>query len=125
MGDLLLQVLFYAEMAKEQNSFSIDDVLDRLSTKLINRHKPTILIAQLGTNWMDRFLTDEQMSAYLDQLSVSARPASVDAAELALRHLAGRVTVADPACTAVAHIERAHIEDYKLWLASRWRSSRM
>ncbi len=31
LGDLLLQVLFYAEMAKEQSSFSIDDVLDRLS----------------------------------------------------------------------------------------------
>ncbi len=38
LGDLLLQVLFYAEMAKEQSSFSIDDVLDRLSGKLINRH---------------------------------------------------------------------------------------
>jgi len=38
LGDLLLQVLFYAEMAKEQASFSIDDVLDRLSDKLINRH---------------------------------------------------------------------------------------
>jgi len=38
LGDLLLQVLFYAGMAKEQSSFSIEDVLDRLSTKLINRH---------------------------------------------------------------------------------------
>ncbi len=38
LGDLLLQILFYAEMAKEQNSFSIDDVLDRLSAKLVNRH---------------------------------------------------------------------------------------
>jgi len=38
LGDLLLQVLFYAEMAQEQSSFSIDDVLDRLSSKLINRH---------------------------------------------------------------------------------------
>jgi ATP diphosphatase len=38
LGDLLLQVLFYAEMANEQASFSIDDVLDRLSSKLINRH---------------------------------------------------------------------------------------
>jgi nucleoside triphosphate diphosphatase len=38
LGDLLLQVLFYAEMAKEQSSFSIDDVLDRLSAKLVNRH---------------------------------------------------------------------------------------
>jgi MazG family protein len=38
LGDLLLQVLFYAEIAKEQSSFSIDDVLDRLSAKLIHRH---------------------------------------------------------------------------------------
>jgi MazG family protein len=38
LGDLLLQVLFYAEMAHEQGSFSIDDVLDRLSSKLIDRH---------------------------------------------------------------------------------------
>jgi MazG family protein len=38
LGDLLLQVLFYAEMAKEQSLFSIDDVIDRLSTKLVDRH---------------------------------------------------------------------------------------
>src|ERR1700733_9145270 len=38
LGDLLLQVLFYSEMAKEQGTFSIDDVLDRLSGKLIDRH---------------------------------------------------------------------------------------
>ena len=38
LGDLLLQVLFYAEMANEQGSFSIDDVLDRLSNKLVDRH---------------------------------------------------------------------------------------
>jgi MazG family protein len=38
LGDLLLQVLFYAEMAKEQGTFSIDDVLDRLANKLIDRH---------------------------------------------------------------------------------------
>ncbi len=38
LGDLLLQVLFYAEMAQEQSSFSIDDVLDRLSAKLVDRH---------------------------------------------------------------------------------------
>jgi MazG family protein len=38
LGDLLLQVLFYAEMAKDQGTFSIDDVLDRLSKKLVDRH---------------------------------------------------------------------------------------
>jgi nucleoside triphosphate diphosphatase len=38
LGDLLLQVLFYSQMAQEENRFSIDDVLDRLANKLINRH---------------------------------------------------------------------------------------
>src|SRR5215468_6217204 len=38
LGDLLLQVLFYAEMAKEAGHFSLDDVLDRLSDKLVTRH---------------------------------------------------------------------------------------
>src|SRR6201998_4369619 len=37
-GDLLLQILFYSEMAQERGTFSIDDVLARLSTKLIDRH---------------------------------------------------------------------------------------
>jgi tetrapyrrole methylase family protein/MazG family protein/ATP diphosphatase len=34
----MLQVLFYAEMAREDGRFSIDDVLDALSHKLISRH---------------------------------------------------------------------------------------
>jgi len=38
LGDLLLQVLFYAQMAEEQGTFSIDDVLDRLAQKLTDRH---------------------------------------------------------------------------------------
>ncbi len=38
LGDLLLQVLFYSEMAKEEGRFSIDDVLDRLASKLVDRH---------------------------------------------------------------------------------------
>src|SRR3954468_20796995 len=38
LGDLLLQVLFYSEMAREAGHFSIDDVLDRLSNKLVDRH---------------------------------------------------------------------------------------
>jgi len=38
LGDLLLQVLFYSQMAKEQGTFSVDDVLERLSGKLVERH---------------------------------------------------------------------------------------
>src|SRR5512133_1846541 len=38
LGDLLLQVLFYSEMAQEDGKFTINEVLDTLSNKLINRH---------------------------------------------------------------------------------------
>ena len=38
LGDLLLQVLFYSEMAGEEGHFTVDDVLDRLSNKLVDRH---------------------------------------------------------------------------------------
>jgi MazG family protein len=38
LGDLLLQVLFYSQMAQEESRFSIDDVLDRLARKLTERH---------------------------------------------------------------------------------------
>ena len=38
LGDLLLQVLFYAEMAANEAHFTIADVLDHLNRKLIRRH---------------------------------------------------------------------------------------
>lgn len=59
------------------------------------------------------------MHAYLDQLSVSSRPSTVDAASLALRHLVAHIIETDPGCASVAAIERRHIESYKLALAAR------
>jgi XTP/dITP diphosphohydrolase/ATP diphosphatase len=38
LGDLLLQVLFYAEMAANEGHFTMADVLDGLNRKLIRRH---------------------------------------------------------------------------------------
>lgn len=38
LGDLLLQILFYAEMAEESGRFSLKDVIDGLNAKLIRRH---------------------------------------------------------------------------------------
>lgn len=59
------------------------------------------------------------MRAYLDQLAVSARPATVASANKTLRLFAGQVTDADPTCRSVAGIGRGHVEDYKVWLAAR------
>ncbi len=38
LGDLLLHVLFHSKMADEKSEFSIDDVIFRISEKLIRRH---------------------------------------------------------------------------------------
>jgi ATP diphosphatase len=38
LGDLLLQVLFYAEMASEAGHFNISDVISELNRKLVRRH---------------------------------------------------------------------------------------
>ena len=38
LGDLLLQVVFHAQMAKEQGLFDFNDVVSTLSHKLVSRH---------------------------------------------------------------------------------------
>ena len=38
LGDLLLQVVFHARMAEEQNAFAFGDVVEAITAKLIRRH---------------------------------------------------------------------------------------
>jgi XTP/dITP diphosphohydrolase len=38
LGDLLLHVIFYAKMGDEKNKFTLQDVIDGISQKLIKRH---------------------------------------------------------------------------------------
>jgi integrase len=59
------------------------------------------------------------MIVYLDQLAVSSRPRTVDAASIALRQFADHLTLDDPTCGCVAAIERRHVESFKLALAAR------
>lgn len=38
LGDLLLQVVFHAQIGRDENRFNINDVLDSINDKLIRRH---------------------------------------------------------------------------------------
>jgi tetrapyrrole methylase family protein/MazG family protein len=38
LGDVLLQVLFHSQIAAEAGSFTVEDVIETLATKLIHRH---------------------------------------------------------------------------------------
>jgi len=50
LGDLLLQVLFYAEMAAEAKYFAIDEVMEALCDKLIRRHPHVFGEVEAGTS---------------------------------------------------------------------------
>ena len=57
LGDLLLQIVFHAQIAEESGEFDIDDVSKTLSDKLIRRHphvfekKADISSDQVTVNW--------------------------------------------------------------------------
>ncbi|MBZ5534353.1 MAG: nucleoside triphosphate pyrophosphohydrolase [Acidobacteriia bacterium] len=38
LGDVLLEVVFLAQIAREENRFTIDDVIDAINTKMVRRH---------------------------------------------------------------------------------------
>jgi MazG family protein len=38
LGDLLFQIVFYAQVAAERNDFTIDDLTDSIHTKMVRRH---------------------------------------------------------------------------------------
>lgn len=38
LGDLLFQIVFHCQLAKEKNEFDLDDVIENISRKMLNRH---------------------------------------------------------------------------------------
>ncbi len=59
LGDLLFQVVFHAQIARERREFDLGDVIDRLHEKMIRRHPHVFGSADLRTaedvlkNWED------------------------------------------------------------------------
>ena len=57
LGDLLLQIVFHAQLATERGKFSIADVVDGLSNKMIRRHphvfgdQAAASVAEVWQNW--------------------------------------------------------------------------
>src|SRR5580698_306263 len=68
LGDLLLQVVFQSELAREQAGFAIDDVVGGIVDKLVRRH-PHVFAdvsvkdsAEVLTNW-ERIKAEEKKNA--------------------------------------------------------------
>ena len=57
LGDLLLQVVFHSQIAKESNLFNFEEVIDSICVKMINRHPHVFGDADITTS-------DEQLSSW-------------------------------------------------------------
>src|SRR5271154_3924724 len=95
LGDLLLQVLFYAQMASEAGYFTIQDVAANLNEKLIRRHPHIFAGAQVADsdavlrNWEQIKQAEKKSSAsshtsMLDDIP-RAMPAVLEATKLGSR----------------------------------------
>jgi XTP/dITP diphosphohydrolase/ATP diphosphatase len=91
LGDLLLQVLFYAQMASEAGYFDLRDVAENLNAKLIRRH-PHIFADTIATdstavlrNWEQIKLEEKKAkpttASLLDDIPRSM-PATLEASKL-------------------------------------------
>jgi tetrapyrrole methylase family protein / MazG family protein len=90
LGDLLLQVVFHAEMAREAETFDIDDVAEGIVRKLIRRH-PHVFgqvevdsAAQVLVNW-ERIKNEEKGEHPVDEEIPSTLPALARAAKVQRR----------------------------------------
>lgn len=85
LGDLLLQVLFYAQMASEAGYFTIQDVAENLNAKLIRRH-PHVFAGADATdsnavlrNWEQIKQTEKKGSTASHRSMLDAVPRSMPA----------------------------------------------
>ena len=66
LGDLLLQIVFQAQVSSEQGGFNFTDVAEAISAKLIRRHPHIFRDGRLDLPRID--LTAEQVSAQWDEI---------------------------------------------------------
>jgi ATP diphosphatase len=85
LGDLLLQVLFYAQMASEAGHFDIHDVAENLNAKLIRRHPHIFAGAEAADanavlrNWEQIKQTEKKASATTNTSMLDDIPRSMPA----------------------------------------------
>ena len=72
LGDVLLQVLFHSQIATEAGSFTVEDVIETLTTKLIRRH-PHVFHAD---NRTEQVSNSEQVLAQWEDIKRAEREAT-------------------------------------------------
>ncbi len=75
LGDLLFQVVFHAQIAREKDEFRLADIIDRLHEKMVRRHPHVFGTADLKTS-QDVLKNWEDIKAAEKGVESSSRPDS-------------------------------------------------
>jgi len=96
LGDLLLQIVFHAQIAAERGQFSVADVIDALSNKMIRRHPHVFGDASIST-------TQEQMRSWerlkTQEAAIKHRESLLDGIPRSLPSLLGAQRIQEKAAT--------------------------
>jgi len=102
LGDLLLQVVFHARMAEEQNAFSFGEVVEAITRKMIRRH-PHVFADKDGR------LTPADVKAAWDSIKAeekAERAARRPPGEAAHKSLLSSVKTGQPALARAMELQR-------------------
>jgi nucleoside triphosphate diphosphatase len=102
LGDLLLQVVYHARMAEEQNAFAFGDVVEGVTRKMIRRHphvfgdeNGVVTSGHVAENW-DRIKAEEK----------AERAARRPPEEVSHKSLLSDVKAGQPALTRAMELQR-------------------
>src|SRR5579864_7258462 len=99
LGDLLLQVVFHARMAEEQNAFSFGDVVDAITRKMIRRH-PHVFADKDGQ------LTPSEVKGAWERIKAEEKAARRSAGENTPPSLLSGVKAGQPALARAMELQR-------------------
>ncbi|MCK1477799.1 nucleoside triphosphate pyrophosphohydrolase [Bradyrhizobium sp. 197] len=102
LGDLLLQVVFHARMAEEQNAFAFGDVVEAITRKMIRRH-PHVFVDKDGN------LASSHVKEVWDRIKAeekAERAARRPPEEISHKSLMSGVKAGQPALTRAMELQR-------------------
>ncbi len=102
LGDLLLQVVFHARMAEEQNAFAFGDVVEAITAKMIRRHPHVFADSNGNVAASDVKGTWERIKAEEKAERAARRPPEAPAH----KSLLSSVKAGQPALTRAMELQR-------------------
>ncbi len=73
LGDLLFQVVFYAQLGDEDGYFDFNDIIDALTSKLIRRHPHVFPDGHLDSQASQQALSDKQIKTNWETMKQTER----------------------------------------------------